>query len=213
MQRFVLPPLAQHNIIVIDPAHGGPENGAQLSDSLSEKDATLALASRLRSVLQSHNFTVVLTRDGDPAAGLTTDQRAEIANHSAAIACIVIHATATGNGVHLFTSSLQPKSKQALLPWATAQAGFVQQSGDLSGQLQTALYRDHLAAAQAQFSISPLDNLACPAVAIELAPLATDGDTKAAGPGDDNYQQRVAESLATALVFWRGHFDPSAGAQ
>jgi len=213
--RITLPPPPARNIIVLDPAHGGPETGALINDHLAEKDITLALAARLRATLQSHNFTIITTRDNDPAGGLTTQQRAEIANHANAIACLVIHATAGGNGVHLFTSALAPAERKSVLPWDTAQAAFLQQSAALQKELNTALANSHLATVNAQATVAPLDNLTCPAVAVEVAPYLADGVNTTVGVDDPDYQQHVVESIATALVFWRGHTDaaPPGGTQ
>lgn len=202
----------QRTIIVLDPAHGGPETGAQINDHLAEKDVVLALASRLRATLQSHNFTVVSTRDGDPISGLTTNQRAEIANHTAAIACLVLHATATGNGVHLFTSTLaQADAHHGILSWGTAQSAFADQSAALQKELNTAFTHAQIATVNAQADVAPLDNLTCPAVAVEVAPDLPADAGNTIDVSDADYQQHVAESVATALVFWRGHFNTSAG--
>jgi N-acetylmuramoyl-L-alanine amidase len=207
----ILPPAPQRTIVLLDPAHGGPENGAQINDHLVEKDVTLALAVRLRSALQAHNFTVLTTRESDPANVLTTDQRAEIANHSVAIACLVLHATGNGNGIHLFTSSLpQDVSHHTVLPWATAQSAFSQQSAQLLKQLNTALTHAQFTVIQAQTAVAPLDNLTCPAVAVEIAPSQSADDGSKIDVSDPGYQARVVESLATALVFWRGQSNPSA---
>jgi len=203
--RIALPPAPTRTIIFLDPAHGGPETGALINDHLAEKDITLALASRLRATLQSHNFTVITTRDGDPAAALTTDQRAEIANHTADLACLVLHATPTGNGVHLFISTLAPALRRGALPWDTAQAVFASQSAQLVKELNTALTQSQIATVNAQANVAPLDNLACPAVAVEIAPLLAPGAGNTTGVDDANYQQHVVESLTTALVLWRGH--------
>jgi len=204
-RRVTLPPAPTRTIIVLDPAHGGPETGALINDHLAEKDVTLALASRLRATLQSHNFTVITTRDGDPANSLTTNQRAEIANHTAALACLVLHATPTGNGVHLFTSTLAPTPRHGALPWDTAQAAFAQQSAQLDTQLLTALQHSQIATVNAQVNLAPLDNLACPAIAVEIAPLLASDTGNTTGVDNADYQQHVVESVATALVFWRGH--------
>jgi N-acetylmuramoyl-L-alanine amidase len=198
-------PVVQRTVIVLDPAHGGPETGAMLNDHTAEKDVTLAFANRLRSALQSHNFTVLMTRDGDPANGLTTMQRAEIANHAPAIACLVLHATATGNGVHLFTSALAPAEKHGVLPWATAQAAFVSLSTGLQKELNTAFGHAQIATLNAQADVAPLDNLTCPAVAVEIAPYLATGANNTIDVSDPDYQEHVAETVATALVFWRGH--------
>jgi len=203
--RVTLPPAPARTIIILDPAHGGPETGALINDHLAEKDVTLALASRLRTTLQSHNFTVITTRDGDPISGLTTDQRAEIANHTAALACLVLHATPTGNGVHLFTSTLAPTPRRGALPWDTAQSAFAQQSAQLETQLITALQHAQIAHVNAQVNLAPLDNLACPAVAVEIAPLLASDSGSTTGVDNADYQQHVVETVTTALVFWRGH--------
>jgi N-acetylmuramoyl-L-alanine amidase len=97
-----------HALIVLDPAHGGPDAGGRLGDRLVEKDFTLAFAMRLRAALQTAGFTVITLRDSDPTAAFPTDQRAEIANRSHALACLVLHATAVGSGVHVYASALHP---------------------------------------------------------------------------------------------------------
>src|ERR1700733_6219140 len=81
-------------VIVLDPAHGGTETGARLSDRLLEKDIVLTLAVRLRSTLAARGLSVVSTRESDSL--LPAVNRAESANHAGAAACISIHATATG---------------------------------------------------------------------------------------------------------------------
>jgi hypothetical protein len=49
-----------------------------------------------------------------------------------------------------------------------------------------------------------VDSLTCPAVVVELAP---EGEDRASVNGSD-YQQRVAEALAGALVFWSRQVQP-----
>jgi N-acetylmuramoyl-L-alanine amidase len=56
-----------------------------------------------------------------------------------------------------------------------------------------------------------LDNLECPAVAIELAPLPVAG-SDATPVTDAEYQQRVAATLTAALQAWREHAIPAAPA-
>ncbi len=45
--------------------------------------------------------------------------------------------------------------------------------------------------------------MTCPAIALEIAPLIAGEDRTPAS--DEGYQQRVAEAVTSALVFWRGH--------
>jgi N-acetylmuramoyl-L-alanine amidase len=223
-----------HSLVVLDAAHGGPELGAHLGDTLLEKDFTMAFAGRLRAALQTQGFTVVSTRDSDPAAVYTTDQRADIANRAHAVACIVLHATTNGSGVHLYASALQPAdaldappsqggagsavgaSPQAskpfeLVPWDQAQAPTVRQSLHLQSDLAAAISAGGLPLVAGRASVRPLDNLTCPAVVLELAPLVAEGQDTIPVT-DAGYQQRAATAVATALLSWRGHADASAPA-
>ena len=99
-------PQMNHNLIVLDPAHGGPDNGAGLGDKVLEKNVNLAFAVKLRAALAAANFTVSTTRDAEVSDPLTTDARAEAANRTHAVACIVLHAAPLGSGVHVYHLNL-----------------------------------------------------------------------------------------------------------
>ncbi len=210
------------NLVVLDPAHGGQDAGATLGDRVQEKDVTLALAERLRAALTAAGFTVASTRDADTTTPPTEDQRAEIANRTHPLACLVLHATASGSGIHLYTSELQPAQEEtntnpraasgaafAPVRWEMAQAGYVDLSLHLVSDLSAALGKANLPSISGRAAVRPLDNMMCPAVAIELAPLPV-ADGEAAPVTDAAYQQRVVATLATALAAWRDHAASSA---
>jgi N-acetylmuramoyl-L-alanine amidase len=187
-------------LVLLDPAHGGADAGAMLDPATTEKSDTLALALQLRAALNGHGIRSIMTRTADVT--LDNDARATTANHSHASACISLHATSTGNGVHLFTSSLpalaEADPRRAFLPWQTAQAAFETSSLRLESDVDSALTQQHIPVLIARTSISPLDSMACPAVDIEIAP--ADSNTPLSDPG---YQQKVVDALDTALVAWR----------
>lgn len=191
--------------VLLDPAHGGADSGAILPGNIPEKQVTLALSSRLRAALAAQNFNVVSTRDSDTTTLGDPDLRAGIANHSRAIVCLVLHATASGSGVHLYTSSLEATDGPPTTPisWATAQAAFVAESQHLANRLGLGLLEDHVPTFASSASIKPLDNLTCPAVLVEVAPLNNPGASPTS-PSDAAYQQRVAQAIAKSLVTWRG---------
>ncbi len=208
-----LPPLQFHKeTIVIDPAHGGADNGSRISDSIVEKDVTLALAFRLRSLLSARGFNVVLTREDDkasnttpPFAPLSLDDRAGIANHERASACIFLHATSSGTGVHLYTSELTPApGEPTAAPWLTLQAPWVVESKRLSGRIADALNRSRIPLVDGAASIRPVDSTACPALVFELAPRTDDPESI----NDDGYQQSVAQAAANALILWKDAVQP-----
>ena len=199
-------------VVVLDPAHGGTETGAKLGDQVLEKDVTLAMATKLRAALSAAGFTVVATRDGDVPNGLSTDQRAEIANRQRALACVVLHATGAGSGVHLYASPLEPAVPVTVdpdvrpafqpLPWNEAQADSVRQSLRLEDYLTASLKGAKVPVVRGRAAVRPLDSLTCPAIAVELAPLGAGGEDQTAA-SDATYQQRWADAVVSAMKRWR----------
>ncbi len=166
-----------------------------------EKDVNLALSVRLRSALAARGITVATTRENDSDPAFT--DRAAVANHALAAACLVLHATASGSGVHLFTSSLAPAtSTSGLVPWQTAQAAWVTRSLRLSSEINASLGQAGIPVTLGSTELQPLDNLTCPAVAIEIAPLASGPSNGAMAISDAGYQQRILGALVAALVQW-----------
>lgn len=188
-------------VVVLDAAHGGSDAGALFSDKLLEKDLTLGFSVRLRQALASRGIQVVTTRDADAAVPMVA--RAETANHAMAAVCITLHATATGSGVHLFTSSLAPTAYTKFLPWQTAQSAYVTQSLRLSSEISAALGHAAVPVTLGRTSLQPMDSFACPAVAVEMAPLEAGNTTKATPLTDVGYQNRIIDALTAALMQWK----------
>jgi N-acetylmuramoyl-L-alanine amidase len=188
-------------VVVLDAAHGGDDTGGHLNDGTFEKAATLALSVRLRSLLKARGIDVVTTREADQSLDMT--KRAEIANHAHAQACISLHVAETGSGVHLFTSSLAPVVATRFAPWKTAQGAWVTRSLALAGVVNSALAHGGLTVTLGRTALPGIDSMACPAVAIELAP-ERDADRKiTTEPDNADYQAQAATTLAAALLEWR----------
>ena len=76
-------------VIVIDPGHGGMDNGA-VGTGMNEKDLTLVLARKLRAVLQTKlGATVLLTRDSD--VEMDNEARSAVANNNQANLFMSLH--------------------------------------------------------------------------------------------------------------------------
>jgi N-acetylmuramoyl-L-alanine amidase len=195
--------------VVLDGAHGGDDSGGLIAGpagkSQPEKTATLALSVRLRSLLAARGIAVVTTRESD--AAVDPDRRAEIANHAAAQACLSFHASQAGSGIHLYVSSLAPAAPARFLPWKTAQAAWVPRSLSLAGVLNSALLHAGFNVTLGRIALAAVDSMTCPAVAVEVAPEHALPSGPAASedavPGDPDYQARIAEALAAALLEWR----------
>ncbi len=199
------PAPAARFVVVLDAAHGGNDAGGTLGNqdggSQEEKAWTLALNVRLRSLLGARGIYVVTTRESD--ATIDNDTRSAIANHAKARACVSLHASESGSGIHLFVSSLPPTDPARLSPWKTAQAAWITRSLALAGMVNSALTHAGMTVTLGRTALPALDSMTCPAVAVEVAPEITSGQTKPTDVNDAGYQSRVADALAAAIVEWR----------
>jgi N-acetylmuramoyl-L-alanine amidase len=195
------PQVAPRFLVLLDAAHGGTETGARLTPTLLEKDLTLDFANRLRSMLSARGIEVTTTRGSDIT--LPAVNRAEIANRTPFAACILIHATATGSGVHLYTSSLASTPLVKFMPWQTAQSAYVSQSLKLSSDIDSALAHAEIPVTLGRTSLQPMDSFACPSVAVEIAPLQGGASTEARPVSDETYQRTILDALTAAIDEWR----------
>ncbi len=89
---FIVNLAAKSFIVVIDPGHGGVENGATVGE-FYESHLVLDIAKRIERELSSKEVSVVLTRDIDEQ--LSLKERADVANNLNADLFISIHANAS----------------------------------------------------------------------------------------------------------------------
>jgi N-acetylmuramoyl-L-alanine amidase len=183
-------------LAVLDPAHGGEERGAALTDKLAEKDVTLGFARLLRHELEMRGFAVAMMRDADTTS--TLDQRAAAANVARAGIYISLHAVAQGSGVRVYTALLpvEGTSKGIFHPWNAAQAPSLPVSRIVSAAIVTEMQQREFPAQGSPASLRPLNNVFMPAVAVELAP----GANGIADLTSANYQQRAASAIANAIA-------------
>ena len=188
-------------VVVLDAAHGGDDAGGRLANGQPEKALTLAMSVRLRSLLAARGIQVVTIREQDVTIDL--NRRAELANHANAQACLILHASESGSGVHLFVSSIEPVPPVRLPAWKTAQAAWVTRSLALAGVLNSALLHAGMTVTLSRSSMPGVDSMACPAVAVEMAPERDAAQKTTAELDNADYQARVAGALAAAIVEWR----------
>jgi N-acetylmuramoyl-L-alanine amidase len=187
---------ARRVLAVVDPAHGGEERGAALTDQLAEKDVTLGFARLLRHELEIRGFAVALLRDDDTS--LTLDQRAASANVARAGIYISLHAVSQGSGAQVYTVVLpvEGTSKGAFHAWNAAQAPALPVSRMVSAAIVAEMQKREFPVRASSASLRPLNNVFMPAVAVELAP----GADGIADLTSANYQQRAAAAIADAVV-------------
>ncbi|MGA7991149.1 MAG: N-acetylmuramoyl-L-alanine amidase [Thermoanaerobaculia bacterium] len=101
--------------VVIDPGHGGTEEGARGPGGSLEKDATLALSKVVQETLQRRGYRTVLTRSTDATVGL--EDRATAANAAKADVFLSIHCNASraasAHGTEVYYLSLDASDRAA----------------------------------------------------------------------------------------------------
>jgi N-acetylmuramoyl-L-alanine amidase len=229
--RTVIPTLAPStglDTVVIDPGHGGDELGTQGAKGTVEKDVTLSVARKLRTLIEGRlGLKVFLTREDDRTISL--DDRSAFANNHQADVFLSIHANSAvrpslkGAEVYYLTveradaeARMRAGSEAAALPtlgggtreidlilWETAQARYLEQSSTLAGFVEQALgARVELsprAVQQAPFRVLVGANM--PAALVEIGYLSNaDQETQLAS---GNYQDQVAQALLDALIKFR----------
>jgi N-acetylmuramoyl-L-alanine amidase len=220
--------------VVIDPGHGGDELGAQGPRGTLEKEITLSVSRRLRTLIESRlGLRVFLTRDDDRTMSL--DDRSAYANSQKADVFISIHANAAvrpamkGAEVYYLTidradaeARRLAESSDAQLPtlgggtrtidlilWETAQARYLEQSNALANFVEQAL-RSRVemsprAVQQAPFRVLVGANM--PAVLVEIGYLSNPDQEQQLTSG--NYQDQIAQALLDAITRFRAHVERS----
>jgi N-acetylmuramoyl-L-alanine amidase len=168
-------------VIVIDPGHGGQDDGARGTSGALEKIICLELARKLADILDG-SYKVILTRNGDYS--LPNIQRSATANHHKADAFISLHAAAafqhTAEGVTLYQYApvgpldSNPHKNTTLgnnpAKWRNIQIRHAASSSALAASLQDAL-ATVTGPKQLRIQKAPLQVLAgadMPAVVIEI---------------------------------------------
>jgi N-acetylmuramoyl-L-alanine amidase len=221
--------------IVIDPGHGGDEHGTRGPGGAFEKDITLQVARRLRTMIESRlGLRVFLTRDDDRTMSL--DDRSAYANSQKADVFISIHANAAirpaMKGAEVYYLSVDradvearrlAETTEAVLPtlgggtrridlilWETAQARYLEQSSTLASlveeTLRSRVEMSPRAVQQAPFRV--LVGTTMPAVLVEIGYLSNPAQEQALSSG--NYQDQVAQALFEALSQFRAQVERSA---
>lgn len=198
-------PAATHSFFVmIDPGHGGEDAGARLGCGQPEKEMTLALARRLKTVLVERGIPARLLRESD--TGMSLDERAEISNEQHAAVFISLHAGTPGSGVRVYAPALaSPPSINGsrFLPWESAQTQFMPRSRSLAGVVAAEIKRRRMAVASMALPLRPLNNVAAYAIAVELV----EDDERPCEMTGAKSQSGVAGAIAAAVAQMRSQLE------
>ena len=223
--------------VVIDPGHGGDEQGARGANGALEKDITLDVSRRLKATIEGRlGIRVILTRDDDRLVPL--DERAAIANNNKADVFVSLHANASpsreAKGAEVFYLSLDGYGEEArkmaenpdvkrlpvvgvgsrdieLILWELAQARHLAESGVLAGLVEEELRRrvemSPRSIQQAPFRVLVGANM--PAVLVEMAFISNpDQESQLVS---DGFKTRVVQALYDAIVRYRARIESPPG--
>lgn len=204
-------------LVVLDPGHGGEDEGAKGPGGLVEKNLTLAVARLLAAELQKAGVTVRLTREGDESLSLA--ERVALANRLQADCFVSVHANAApargARGAETYFMSPEASDTQAaqaaaqenvvdnsvqLILWELAHVANLEASSRLALELQTRLnqlsgLRDR-GVKQAPFAV--LTGATMPAVLVEVGFLSNpEEELRLASPAE---QARLASTLAEGIL-------------
>lgn len=210
-------------IIVIDPGHGGEEEGAIGPSGLKEKDVVLSVAKKLKNIIERRvGIKVFLTRDGDQSKSL--DERTSIANNLKADLFISIHVNASvrknAQGAETYFLSLNATDEDAkrlsqienlgedlgensdlkLILWDMAQSTFLKQSSLLAeliqGELNLLFRTKDRGVKQAPFKV--LTGLTSPAVLVEIGFITNSEEEKKLR--SESFQENIAEAIYRGIL-------------
>jgi N-acetylmuramoyl-L-alanine amidase len=219
--------------IVIDPGHGGDDEGVKGTNETREKDLALQMAKRLKAAIESRlGIRVLLTRDGDEV--LAVDRRAAFANYNKADLFLSVHANSSvrpaARGVQVYSLDVtnyprvttEADSKRRTVPtlgggtrvidpvpWELAQLPFAEQSSAFAATIVQQLGVRSVTLHSRATATAPLRVLAganMPAVLIELGFLSNTED--AAFLGSSEGQAAMVEGLIAAITEVRRGFPP-----
>ena len=192
-------PAGRRYFAVVDASHGGDDHGETLSNTLLEKDVTVALARSLRQELVSRGIPTLVLRDSD--ANLSLDQRAIFANADHAAIYIVLHAASNGHGVRVYTAMLpyDGDDRGTFHAWTTAQRASLSLSQSAASAVAAEFQRRQIPVRTLTAPLRPLNNVTGAAIAVEVAPQGSDSSQLTA----PDYQQLVTSAVATAIAATR----------
>ncbi len=196
-------------VVVLDPGHGGTDNGARGGTGAIEKDIVLQYAHTVRAELEREGFRVVLTRDDD--SNPSYDDRAAMANTYHDVVFVSLHVSSTGAAgtarayYYRFASSTagplttvattagqNGSPPTSLLVWEQAQLPYVETSHRLADALQGELAQRFAGSpiTTSGVAIRELRSVSAPAVAVELSSVSV---------SDPNSLSVLAAPLASAI--------------
>jgi N-acetylmuramoyl-L-alanine amidase len=228
------PPASAIRTIAVDPGHGGEDEGVRGAQGTKEKDLTLAIARRIKGVIEARlGVRVLLTRDDD--RNIPLDDRTALANNNKADLFLSLHANASLRksvaGATIFSAAFDSSDAEAsrtapgervptfggglrdieLVPWNLAQTRHIDQSSAFAMILEQQL-RDRVPLSAHPIDRAPLrvlESANMPAVLIEVGFLSNAAQEKQLTV--DGFQNTFVQAVYDAVVRFRDSLTAGGG--
>jgi N-acetylmuramoyl-L-alanine amidase len=179
--------------IVIDPGHGGSDSGAVGPSGILEKNVTLAVALKVKAILNDTGAVVILTRSSDrdvsdiknAADAQELQARADVGNKNRADVFLSIHANS-------FSSQAAHGTAAYYSTGSSMGAVF---AADLQDELVRAGGLADRGTSAADFYVLKHTNM--PASLVEMAFISNSQEEQLLN--SDGFQQKMAEAICRAL--------------
>ena len=215
-EHLAMLPTAAPKLIVIDPGHGGNDPGKENKTlGVNEKTYTLDVSLRLKKLLESQGWRVLLTRTDDhelsPAKKTDLQMRDDLANKNKADVFLSIHFNSVEKDSNRVTGvetySLAP---QSMLSTATEYKDEMTNVAYPGNRLDYAnlllgeqLHRSMITTLKTpdrgfkRARLAVLRMLDCPGALVECAYLSSNAEARRVGTVE--FRQKIAEALAAGL--------------
>ena len=179
--------------IFLDPGHGGSDYGC-IHNGLNEKDINLKIALKLKGLLESNGFRVIMRRTSDE--GKSLDEVVNMANNSGADLFLSIHNNA----------SLSPASTGTETYWsANGVAGSSQFAASIQSSLVSEIGRPNRGVKTADFKV--IKNTGITAALVECVFLSNQDEANLLK--DDGFLNKIASGLFNGISNYARNITPS----
>jgi N-acetylmuramoyl-L-alanine amidase len=200
-------PRSALSVVVLDPAHGGTDQGARGASGIAESDVVLSFARLLRISLEAQGLRVILTRQANDDPSFDDRSRVVNALHTAIFITLHVSSTGPAGTVRVYSLPQQPAAastsnapRTGLIRWDTAQQGYLDQSRKLAELIQIQMAQRFRGSPEtpAAVAVRQLRTVAAPAVAIEVSSVSLPDRTPL-----DQMAPLLADGVARAVAAFR----------
>lgn len=172
-------------VIAIDPGHGGEDTGMSNGEAV-EKEVTLNICSKLKIMLESQGYNVIMTREEDTR--LSKEERVSAVNGSQADLLVSVHCCYNEDDSSVSGAISHYKADS-------------EESSYLAENIQTALMKENGAedGGVLEGSYTIISDTEIPSVLIEVGYLSNTQEATALA--DDSYQNDTAKGIAKGIIY------------